>query len=130
MGMPNQHFVEEAEALDRRSALRIAARQLECRSVDDIHIVPESIVNCCHCIQWFCHILSLQILSSFDLNDIQIQYSTGILRRNNFTFIFIQTGDLVWWDLHKFRVVFNILDNLLAINLTNPNIRYGFSCSF
>jgi hypothetical protein len=30
--------------------------------------------------------------------------------------------------LLKFRVVFAISGDFLAINLTNPNRRYGFSC--
>jgi hypothetical protein len=55
--------------------------------------------------------------------------SSGIPRRNHFTLIFIQIGDIVWWDLLKFRVVFAISGDFLAINLTNPNMRYGFSCS-
>ena len=53
---------------------------------------------------------------------------TGIPRRNNYTYIFIQTGDNVGWDLLKFYVVFTIFDNFLSINFTNPNIRHGFSC--
>jgi len=40
----------------------------------------------------------------------------GIPRRNNYTYIFIQTGDNVGWDLLKFCVVFTIFDNFLAIN--------------
>jgi len=55
-------------------------------------------------------------------------FFTGIPRRNNYTHIFIQTGDNVGWDLLKFCVVFTISDNFLAINFTNPNIRHGFSC--
>jgi len=55
-------------------------------------------------------------------------YYTGIPRSNNYTHIFIQTGDNVGWDLLKFCVVFTISDNFLAINFTNPNIRHGFSC--
>jgi len=54
---------------------------------------------------------------------------TGIPRRNHFTLIIIKTGDSAWWDLLKFRVVFAISGDFLAINLTNPNMRYGFSCS-
>ena len=53
---------------------------------------------------------------------------SGIPRRNNYTHIFIQTGDNVGWDLLKFCVVFTISDNFLAVNFTNPNIRHGFSC--
>ena len=56
-------------------------------------------------------------------------FITRIPHRKNFTLIFIQAGDNVWRILLKFRVVFNILDSLLAIHLTYPNIRYGFSCS-
>jgi len=55
--------------------------------------------------------------------------NTGIPRRNHFTPIFIKKGDNVWWDLLKFRVVFAISGDFLAINLTTPNMRYGFSCS-
>jgi len=55
--------------------------------------------------------------------------NTGIPRRNHFTLIFIKIGDIVWWDLLKFRVVFAISGDFLAINLTDPNMRYGFSCS-
>ena len=40
----------------------------------------------------------------------------------NLLSIINQTGINVWWELPKFRVVFNILDKLLAINLSNPNI--------
>jgi hypothetical protein len=36
------------------------------------------------------------------------KYLTGIPRRNHFTLIFIKTGDNVWWDLLKFRVIFAI----------------------
>jgi hypothetical protein len=54
---------------------------------------------------------------------------SGIPRRNHFTLIFIKKGDNVWLDLLKFRVVFAILGDFLALNLTNPNMRYGFSCS-
>ena len=45
-------------------------------------------------------------------------FITRIPRRKNFSLIFIQAGDNVWWNLLKFRVVFNILDGLLTIHLT------------
>jgi len=32
--------------------------------------------------------------------------------RKKFYSIFIQIGDIIWWDLYKIRVVFSILDSL------------------
>ncbi len=55
VGVPDQHFVEESEALDRRREPRFAAGGVERRRVDAGHVAPEGIVDRRHCIQWFCH---------------------------------------------------------------------------
>jgi hypothetical protein len=39
---------------------------------------------------------------------------SGIPRRNYFTPIFIKIGDIVSWDLLKFRVVFDIQPQITA----------------
>jgi hypothetical protein len=56
-------------------------------------------------------------------------FPAGIPRRDHSTLTFIKKGENGWWDLLKFRVVFAISGDFLAINLTTPNMRYGFSCS-
>ncbi len=72
LGVPNQHFVEESEALDRRREPRFAACRVERRSVNPVHVASEGIVDRRHCIKWFCHDSSLLVPPPADLYDMRI----------------------------------------------------------
>src|SRR5271157_1128692 len=69
VGMPDQDFVEESVTLNGRTKPRLAAGSVERGSIDYAHVVPEGIMNRHNCIQWFCHISFLLVLSDENLND-------------------------------------------------------------
>ena len=57
VGMPDEYFVEETEALEGAKP-GFAARQVERRVVDRAHVAPEGIVERHDRIKWFCHFRS------------------------------------------------------------------------
>jgi hypothetical protein len=66
VSVPNQDFVEEPEALDGWRKSRFAASTVTRGSVDPAYVAAKSVVDGHYCVHWFCHFLSLLVLSTIN----------------------------------------------------------------
>ena len=60
VGVPLQHLIEEPETLDRGLQAGLAPGRVECRRVDELHVLPERVVDGQHRIDRTRHDISPQ----------------------------------------------------------------------